>query len=117
MMTVPVNRIAAVLCGVLVRMQASLLCKATYEGKMDRLTLLLRAGCDPDAHDYGETCRLVEEYMLLHPPFSHSTVVETFPFLGGCDPDAHRCDDYSERGWMLQAVAALLHPFRLCNCQ
>jgi hypothetical protein len=33
--------------------QASLLCKATYEGKLDRLKLLLKAGCNPDAHDYG----------------------------------------------------------------
>lgn len=36
-----------------VLLQASLLCKATYEGKLDRLALLLKAGCDPDAHDYG----------------------------------------------------------------
>jgi hypothetical protein len=38
-------------------MQASLLCKATYEGKLDRLGLLLKAGCNPDAHDYGAALR------------------------------------------------------------
>lgn len=37
----------------LLLLQASLLCKATYEGKLDRLVLLLKAGCSPDAHDYG----------------------------------------------------------------
>eukprot|EP00882_Tetradesmus_deserticola_P025020 GHRQ01027426.1.p2 GENE.GHRQ01027426.1~~GHRQ01027426.1.p2 ORF type:complete len:103 (-),score=27.81 GHRQ01027426.1:163-471(-) len=36
--------------------QAQLLCKATYEGKLDRLSNLLRAGCQADAHDYdGQT--------------------------------------------------------------
>jgi ankyrin repeat protein len=36
--------------------QAQLLCKATYEGKLDRLSNLLRAGCAADAHDYdGQT--------------------------------------------------------------
>lgn len=39
-----------------VLLQAQLLCKATYEGKLDRLSNLLRAGCQPDAHDYdGQT--------------------------------------------------------------
>lgn len=41
------------------RSQASLLCKATYEGKLDRLVLLLKAGCSPDAHDYGACERFV----------------------------------------------------------
>jgi ankyrin repeat protein len=37
-------------------LQAQLLCKATYEGKLDRLSNLLRAGCQADAHDYdGQT--------------------------------------------------------------
>jgi hypothetical protein len=37
-------------------LQAQLLCKATYEGKLDRLSNLLRAGCAADAHDYdGQT--------------------------------------------------------------
>jgi ankyrin repeat protein len=39
-----------------VPLQAQLLCKATYEGKLDRLSNLLRAGCQADAHDYdGQT--------------------------------------------------------------
>jgi ankyrin repeat protein len=42
--------------GSLLLLQASLLCKATYEGKLDRLRCLLLAGCAVGATDYdGQT--------------------------------------------------------------